>query len=271
MSVSCGANCRRFNEDGGASRRPAVWPGVPRPGARRAGCPAVGTTAGGGRRLSSSRSLGNGVDDFHEGSGSHQAWMRRREGAILDGSDVRFEGAADAAGLSMKLRTNLGFCPDSGPACRASPAPGRPCLVRTDADGWRSGCNVHRSVRRAKGRHHLQHQHGGTGILQGGLVLLHPVGGWSPRPCNPVTAQGMHGLWCQPKMGTQVCRVPRGSAPPRWSSPAFELDHVGTGLHEHTGAAGWPAFDPGSRRREVANEPGGAFARGANRGPRCGW
>jgi hypothetical protein len=111
------------------------------------------------------------------------------------------------------------------------------------------------------GGHHFQHQHVGPGVLQGhGLSVQLGRSLWLAS-LHAVAAQGVHGLRSQPQMGAHrdaaLDQKMHGLGGP---ATAFQLDHVGTGLHQHHGAAqGLFARLVISAKGQVANHPSRAL------------
>ena len=109
--------------------------------------------------------------------------------------------------------------------------------------------------------HHLQHQHGGTGVLQG-QRLLAQFGRCRVAPAlHAVTAQRVHGLRCQPQVGTDgnttLHQETHGLGRP---AATFEFDHVGTRLQQGSGALQRLLTRLlVAAERQVTHHPGGAL------------
>ena len=111
------------------------------------------------------------------------------------------------------------------------------------------------------GWHHFQHQHVGPGVLQGHGLSVYLCGSLRLAPLHAVAAQGVHGLRGQPQMGAHgyaaLDQKMHGLGGP---ATAFQLDHVGTGLHQHQGAAqGLFARLVVAAKGQVANHPSRAL------------
>jgi len=89
---------------------------------------------------------------------------------------------------------------------------------------------------RWKSLNHLQHQHGGTGVLQFQRVLAQCLRRLVAPALHAVAAQRVHGLRRQAQVrahGNAALdqKTHRGRRP----AAAFQLDHVRAGLHQHGG------------------------------------
>jgi hypothetical protein len=130
-------------------------------------------------------------------------------------------------------------------------------VARAYADG-----GAMRELLRERGRqrrgHHLQHHHGGAGVLQLARVARHRGSGFVALALHAVAAQRVHGLRRQAQVGADgnaaLDQEAHGLGRP---AAAFELDHVGAGLHQHGGAAQRLLFRfVVTAEGQVANQPG---------------
>ena len=95
-----------------------------------------------------------------------------------------------------------------------------------------------RQAGRQGGRHHLQHEHGRPGVLQGVCVTFERGGGFIRLALHPVTAQRVNGLRRQAQVGAHG-NAALHQEMHHLGGPAatFELDHVRARLHQRDSAA----------------------------------
>ena len=195
-------------------QRVGQWPGLAHqamwPSCR---LPMVGRRRGAGARRWSGAQF-RMVRAIHAGGKDvYQACRLSSGKRCPDGLHIRLDGAAHAGGALHEVAHDFGSCPGSRPACRALPAPGRPCPCPRLCPWCGSGSSAVRLVdrlRRAPFPAPAWRRRRPAAAARGGAARRRPVAGFA---LHAVAAQGVHGLRCQAQVGADGDAASTKTAP----------------------------------------------------------